>query len=48
MNSHYKIDIQYLSDDDKRHFEHFLDEAIEQYAMGLKVHNAGELTITKL
>jgi len=47
MNSHYKIDILYTSDNDKRELEHFLDEAIERFATSLKTLNAGELTITK-
>jgi len=48
MHTTIRIDIQYSSDDDKRELEHFLDEAIEKYAMSLKTLNAGELTITKL
>lgn len=47
MNSHYKIDIQYSSDDDKREFEPYLDKAIQDFAKSLKTLNAGELTMTK-
>ena len=47
LNSHYKIDILYSSDNDKRELEPYLDKAIHDFATSLKTLNAGELTITK-